>query len=68
MINAPIMALQNPKIALTKGRPSGATNKRSTSSTKRDPSGFEFVEQKVRQCTLCHQSGHNSRTCQLNRN
>ena len=68
MISVPIMALQNPKIVPTKGRPSGATNKQSASSTKRDSSGFEFVEQKVRQCTLCHQPGHNSRTCQSNRN
>ncbi|CAB4388322.1 unnamed protein product [Rhizophagus irregularis] len=67
MFNAPIMVLQNPKVVSTKGRPSGATNKRSNTSTRRDPSGFELVEQRVRKCTHCHQSGHNSRTCQLNR-
>ena len=65
MINAPLMVLQNPTVAPTKGRPSGATNKRSINSTRRDPSGFEFVDQKARQCTLCRQPGHNSRTCQL---
>ncbi|CAG8761600.1 15595_t:CDS:2, partial [Funneliformis caledonium] len=45
MINAPLMVLQNPKVIPTRGRPSGTTNKRSTNSTKRDPSGFEFVVQ-----------------------
>lgn len=68
MINAPLMILQNPNIVHTKGRPSGATNKRSINSTKRDSSGFELMNQSVRKCTLCHQPGHNSRTCQLNRN
>ncbi|CAB4377488.1 unnamed protein product [Rhizophagus irregularis] len=68
MINAPLMVLQNPNIVPTKGRPSGVTNKRSTNSTRRDPSRFELVDQRVRKCTVCHQPGHNSRSCQLNRN
>ena len=63
MINAPIMLLQNPTVSSTKGRPSGATNKRSINSTRRDPSGFVLVDQSVRQCTICYQPGHNSRTC-----
>ena len=65
MINAPIMVLQNPLCLLQKdaGRPSGATNKRSINSTRRDPSGFEFVDQRARKCALYHQPEHNSRTC-----
>ena len=65
MINAPIMILQNPTVSPT---PSGATNKRSINSTRRDPSGFEFIDQEARKCTFCNQPGHNSRTCQLNSN
>ena len=67
MINAPLMTPQDPKIVPTKGRPFGATNKRPTNTTRRDPSGFELVE-RVRKCTLCHQSGHNSRTFQQRNN
>ena len=63
MINVTIMVLQNPTVSPTKGRPSGATNKRSIDSTRRDPSGFVLVDQRVRQCTICYQPGHNSRTC-----
>ena len=45
MINAP---MQNHTVSPTKGRrPSGATNKRSINSTKRHPSGFELVDQRV---------------------
>src|SRR5947209_7447922 len=66
MINAPLMVLQNPNVVPTKGRSSGATNKRSTNSIRRDPSGFELVDQRVRKCTVCHQPGHKSHSCQLN--
>ena len=54
MINAPIMVLQNPLCLLQKDAecPSGATNKRSINSTRRHPSGFELVDQRVRQCTI----------------
>ena len=57
LINVPLMVLQNPNVIHTKGCP---TNKRSNNSTKRDPSEFELVERRVRQCTTCHQPGHNS--------
>ena len=68
MVNTPFMILQNPKVISTKERPSGTTNKWSTNLTRRDPSGFEFIDQRGRKCTLCNQPGHNSRTCQLNSN
>ncbi|CAG8756463.1 10541_t:CDS:2, partial [Gigaspora margarita] len=60
MINSPSIALQNPNIVYTKGCPTGATNKQSSNSTRRDLSGFELVEQNVRQCSLCRQPGHNA--------
>lgn len=47
-----------------KGRPEGATAK--LHSTKRDPSGFEYVsgsKQLQRQCSKCKLFGHNTRTC-----
>ncbi|CAG8725392.1 4072_t:CDS:2, partial [Acaulospora morrowiae] len=44
IINTPSVILQNPQIIRTKGHPSGSSNNRSTNSTKRDPSGFEFIE------------------------
>ena len=50
----------------TRGRPIGATNRRSNdnSSTRREPSGFELVRGAGdRRCALCRQSGHNRRTC-----
>ena len=43
-------------------------HKQQTNSFRRDPSGFELIDQRVRKYTLCHQSKHNSRTCQLSRN
>ncbi|CAG8499166.1 3988_t:CDS:2, partial [Cetraspora pellucida] len=63
MINSSSIVLQNPNIICTKECPLGATNNQPSTSTRRDPSGFESVEQNVRQCSLCRQPGHNARTC-----
>ncbi|CAG8663420.1 765_t:CDS:2, partial [Ambispora gerdemannii] len=63
MINTPLLILQNPQIVHTRGRPVGTSNHRQTNSTKRDSSGFELVDRRIRQCTLCKQPGHNIRTC-----
>ncbi|CAG8497947.1 8419_t:CDS:2 [Scutellospora calospora] len=65
MIEMPLITLQNPNVVRTKRRPPGAPN-RQTNSTKRDLSGFELVDYKVRHCTLCLQPGHNARTCSNN--
>ncbi|KAI0996924.1 hypothetical protein K3495_g11258 [Podosphaera aphanis] len=55
-----------PVTAPTRGRP--------TKSTRRDPSGFEYVEQSQsqvrslqgsRSCRVCNLSGHNARTCPM---
>ncbi|CAJ0645528.1 5300_t:CDS:1, partial [Entrophospora sp. SA101] len=45
-----------------RGRPVGARNQ-SEGLMQRDPSAFELVERRPRQCGICHQTGHNSRTC-----
>ncbi|CAG8759442.1 2672_t:CDS:2 [Cetraspora pellucida] len=66
MIDSPIMALRDPQVVRTKGHPSDASNHRPTNTTKRDPFGFEFVDHKTRQCSLCKQPRHNAHTC-LNR-
>ncbi|CAG8654346.1 7291_t:CDS:2, partial [Paraglomus occultum] len=44
---SPISQLEehNPNIVYTKERPIDATNNQSSNSTRRDPSGFESVEQ-----------------------
>ncbi|CAG8680645.1 8390_t:CDS:2 [Dentiscutata erythropus] len=47
MINEPAVTLQNPDVVRTKGRFSGALNQQQTNSTKRDPSGFKLVDNKV---------------------
>ena len=56
--------VHDPVTAPTRGRP--------TKSTRRDPSGFEYVEQSQsqvrssqgsRSCRVCNLSGHNARTC-----
>ncbi|CAG8446966.1 15899_t:CDS:2 [Dentiscutata heterogama] len=60
------MNLREPQVVRTKGHPSGAQNWQLTSLTTRDPSGFELVDNKVRQYSICKQPGHNTRTC-LNR-
>ncbi|CAG8627497.1 2243_t:CDS:2, partial [Dentiscutata heterogama] len=60
IIDEPSMALQNPGIVRTKGRPSGAPNNQKVNSTKRDPSGFELVDPKARHCAICQQPGHNA--------
>ncbi|CAG8454513.1 1663_t:CDS:2 [Dentiscutata heterogama] len=66
IIDSPLITLQNPQVVRTKGRPFGAQNWQPTSSTTRDFSGFELVDNKVRQYSICKQSGHNAHTC-LNR-
>ncbi|CAG8458404.1 9522_t:CDS:2 [Cetraspora pellucida] len=48
LINTPLTVLQNPQIVRTRGRPAGASNRRKNNSTRRDPSGFELVECKIR--------------------
>lgn len=68
MLYFPSNLLQSPvRQERTRGRPSRATNRRTneTSSTRREPSGFELVQtgSADRRCGLCRQSGHNSRTC-----
>ncbi|CAG8821437.1 2829_t:CDS:2, partial [Cetraspora pellucida] len=40
MINIPVIVLQNPQIIHTRGHPTGSSNHRQMSSTRRDPSGF----------------------------
>ncbi|CAG8626820.1 5737_t:CDS:2 [Cetraspora pellucida] len=63
MINSSSIVLQNPNIVHTKGHPLDATNNQPSTSTRRDPSGFESVEQNVKQCSFCRQPGHNAYTC-----
>ncbi|CAG8489267.1 9513_t:CDS:2 [Cetraspora pellucida] len=63
MIDSPLVPLQNPHVVCTKGRPSGAPNRQPANTTRQDPSGFEFVDHKARQCSIYKQSGHNARTC-----
>lgn len=52
-----IPSISNPDVVITKGRPKN--------STRRDPSGFEYVEppMKSRKCGTCFRLGHNSVTC-----
>ncbi|CAG8503200.1 12601_t:CDS:2 [Cetraspora pellucida] len=63
MINTPLTTLQNPQVVRTRGRPPGALNRRTNNSTRRDPSGFELVDRRVRRCTHCKQPGHYASTC-----
>ncbi|RHZ63686.1 hypothetical protein Glove_328g60 [Diversispora epigaea] len=57
------VVVQNLQVQQTREHPVEAKNY-AQSSTKRDPSTFELVEQgKRRKCGLCHEIGHNSRTC-----
>ncbi|CAG8690044.1 5805_t:CDS:1, partial [Cetraspora pellucida] len=67
IIDASLTVLQNLQVVRTKRHPSGAPNWQQTNTTKRDPSGFELVEHKVRQCNHYNQPSHNARTC-LTRN
>ncbi|CAJ0635060.1 8268_t:CDS:2, partial [Entrophospora sp. SA101] len=60
--SAPPDVLGNPEVSRPRGRPVGARNQ-SEGSMQRDPSAFELVERRPRQCGICHQTGHNSRTC-----
>ncbi|KAF7147655.1 hypothetical protein RHSIM_Rhsim03G0114700 [Rhododendron simsii] len=62
LIDAPIPLTLEPSIQPHKGRPSGSKKRKGDSSTTRDPSAFEIAE-KTRKCSVCHQIGHNSRTC-----
>jgi hypothetical protein len=56
--------VNNPNITRQRGRPVGARNRQhNTSSTRRDPSGFELVERPARLCGRCRQPGHNIRSC-----
>ncbi|CAJ0824060.1 6002_t:CDS:2 [Entrophospora sp. SA101] len=60
--SAPPDVLGNPEVSRPRGRPVGARNQ-SEGSMQRDPSAFELVERRPRQCGICCQTGHNSRTC-----
>ncbi|CAG8832188.1 22049_t:CDS:1, partial [Gigaspora margarita] len=55
-----IVIIQDPEVQYTRGHPAGAKNC-SQLSTKRDPSTFELIMS--RKCSICHEVGHNSRTC-----
>lgn len=60
----------NPLQVVGKGRPKGAKNKKSASSTGRDPSGFELVPGGIaaptRRCGCCQQfAHHNARSCPM---
>nr|CAG8652006.1 14323_t:CDS:1 [Entrophospora candida] len=60
--SAPPDVLGNPEVSRPRGRPVGARNQ-SEGSMQRDPSAFELVERRPRQCGICRQTGHNSQTC-----
>ncbi|CAG8855693.1 18658_t:CDS:2, partial [Gigaspora margarita] len=62
LVDTPPIVLENPITKKPRGRPVGAGNKNKR-TTQRDPSAFEHVEKRSRQCGTCHQPGHNSRTC-----
>ena len=51
----------NPPVSASRGRPRGSLNR----STRRDPSGFEHVEEVEgrNRCKRCNGVGHNKRTC-----
>ena len=57
------MWIENMTLCCDRGGIYNNSNKKQTSSTRRDPSGFELMDQRVRKCTLCNQPGHNSHTC-----
>lgn len=62
------VTIKNPLVVKGKGRPLGSVKKqKADSSTKREPSHFEYVESNVkksgRKCTNCNSIGHNIRTC-----
>ena len=62
IMNTPIQ-LQNPEVQKTRGCPVGALS-HTQNSTTRNPSAFELIDQSNRRkCGICHQIGHNSRTC-----
>jgi hypothetical protein len=67
VLEVPRTAIQNPLVVRTRGRPPGATNRNTSLSTQRNPSGFEVVtvelERAQRRCGKCGEPGHNRRTC-----
>ncbi|CAG8599211.1 6757_t:CDS:2 [Cetraspora pellucida] len=48
LINTLLTVLQNPQIVRTRGKPASASNHQKNDSTRRDPSGFELVEHKIK--------------------
>ncbi|XP_077214390.1 protein FAR1-RELATED SEQUENCE 5-like [Tasmannia lanceolata] len=54
--------LREPSVQNPRGRPPTSKNKKSKSSTSREPSEFEIVEA-TRRCSTCNGVGHNRRTC-----
>ncbi|CAG8641369.1 14763_t:CDS:2, partial [Dentiscutata erythropus] len=57
---AKLITLQNTNVISTKGHPLEASSHQQTNSTKKDFSGFELVEPKVKHCTICRQPEHNA--------
>lgn len=66
--------LREPDVSRTKGRPTNAdaARRRNDSSTRRDPSGFEYVDpiqrrRQIEKCGGCGEHGHrsNSKHCPL---
>lgn len=53
--------LHEPLIQPHKGRPTGSKNKKNTSTTRLDPSAFEFLV-KIRKCSLCKDHNHDKRS------
>lgn len=69
LASMPAMEILPPRMAEVRGRPS--MKRMSQSSTRRDPSGFEYVEKsngkrkkyQASRCSKCGNPGHNARTC-----
>ncbi|KAH6600454.1 hypothetical protein BASA61_002273 [Batrachochytrium salamandrivorans] len=56
----PLQPLSNPELATKRGRPAGSTKRK---AIQREKSLFEHAT--GRKCSKCGQSGHNSRTCNV---
>ncbi|CAG8760479.1 6358_t:CDS:2, partial [Dentiscutata erythropus] len=56
----PLTVVENLVINRPREKPVGAKNQK---SVRRDPSAFEIAEKRPRQCSTCHQIGHNCQTC-----
>lgn len=60
-------SVNDPAVAITRGRPRASNSRVAASSTRRDPSGFELAEggrrRRVYTCGLCGRPGHNRNGC-----